>query len=202
VHQLAVHPNIIGIKESSGNVEKIAQLVAATRKVHFEVEVTEVFAAVTRRMKDAAETTAEGVGGLVTLQSSGGGSAVAAPPKPKKKTRTKDAGFQVLCGAAHALLPSLEAGAVGAVLGFAAPAPTACFEIFTAWKDRDPKLAAEKQGRISVAAKRVVSEFGVPGIKFAQELNGYYGGPPRLPLLPLVVEQKQEIERLMKEIRS
>src|SRR5579872_2785690 len=33
---LAEHPNIIGIKESSGNVEKIRQIAAATQNIHRE----------------------------------------------------------------------------------------------------------------------------------------------------------------------
>jgi len=33
-------------------------------------------------------------------------------------------------------------------------------------------------------------------------LNGYYGGPSRLPLLPLTADQKTEVERLMADIRN
>jgi hypothetical protein len=33
-------------------------------------------------------------------------------------------------------------------------------------------------------------------------LNGYYGGNGRLPLLPLTGEVKQEIERLMENIKN
>jgi dihydrodipicolinate synthase/N-acetylneuraminate lyase len=61
------------------------------------------------------------------------------------KTRTKEVGFQVLTGSASILLDALEAGASGAILGFAACAPQACQEVYLAWKDHDLKLAAEKQ---------------------------------------------------------
>ena len=61
------------------------------------------------------------------------------------KTRSKEVGFQVLVGAAHTLLDSLLAGASGGVLGFAAPAPTICFEIHAAFKDNDIELARSKQ---------------------------------------------------------
>src|SRR6266481_2159103 len=47
---LAGHPNIIGIKESSGNVEKVAAMVAATRHIKRAATVTEVQLAVTERM--------------------------------------------------------------------------------------------------------------------------------------------------------
>ncbi len=73
----------------------------------------------------------------------------------KMKTRQKEVGFQVLVGAAHKLHPSLDAGAVGAILAFACPAPTACYEIYAAWKEGDAELARLKQERIAKAAQRV-----------------------------------------------
>jgi dihydrodipicolinate synthase/N-acetylneuraminate lyase len=100
------------------------------------------------------------------------------------------------------LKDSLDAGAVGAILAFADCAPTACYEIYTAWKEDDQALAKEKQQRIAEAAKKIVGEFGVPGVKYAMDFNGYYGGPPRLPLLPPTAEVKQEIERLLAGIRN
>src|SRR5207253_1982315 len=42
------------------------------------------------------------------------------------KTRQKEVGFQILAGAAQKLQPSLDAGAVGAVLAFANPARPLC----------------------------------------------------------------------------
>jgi len=38
---------------------------------------------------------------------------------------------------------------------------------------------------------------GIPAIKHALDLNGYYGGFPRLPLLPLSAAQKAEVASLM-----
>ena len=88
-------------------------------------------------------------------------------------------------------------GAVGAILAFADPAPTACFEIYQAWKERAREIAREKQDRIAAAAKRVVGQLSVPGVKYALDLNGYYGGLARLPFLPLTAEEKKEVEKLM-----
>ena len=118
------------------------------------------------------------------------------------KTRQKEVGFQVLAGAAQRLLPSLEAGAVGAVLAFASPAPTACYEIYAAWKEGDRELTRVKQDRIAKTSTRVGAELGVPALKYAADLNGYYGGPPRLPFLPLTAELKAEVEQLMSDIRN
>jgi dihydrodipicolinate synthase/N-acetylneuraminate lyase len=206
VVELADHPNLIGIKESSGDVEKVRTMVSRTRHIKREVAVTEVFAAVTRRMRmppaDVAVATGEMISAAaLTGASQSASTAVLAPP-PKFKTRTKDAGFQVLVGAAHKLYDSLEAGVAGAILAFACPAPTACWEIYTTWKEGDHKLAREKQERIAVPAQKVVAELGIPGVKYAMDLNGYYGGAPRLPLLPVTAEVKKQIEEWMADCRN
>ncbi|MEY2414162.1 MAG: 4-hydroxy-2-oxoglutarate aldolase [Acidobacteriaceae bacterium] len=204
VIQLAEHPNLVGIKESGGDVEKVRRMVAGTRHTKRSAEVTETFDAVTPRMLTKAAKPEEG-GELVSI----GG--VQPAPKPSSsaisvvgnlKTRRREVGFQVLVGAAQKLEPSLQAGAVGAILAFADIAPTACFEIYAAWKEGDHKLAAIKQGRIAKAAQRVVGELGVPAIKYAMDINGYYGGPVRLPLLPLTGEAKSEVEGLLADIRN
>src|ERR1700688_3764797 len=55
VIELAGHPNIIGIKESSGNLDKVKTMVENTRQVGVkrQVTVTETFEAVTPRMLKA-----------------------------------------------------------------------------------------------------------------------------------------------------
>ena len=201
ISELAGHPNIIGIKESSGNVEKVAAMVKATRHIKRTATVTEIQEAVTGRMI-AAGAKSENGGQVVSVSQLSGGSDVAVAARPKIKTRNKEVGFQVLVGAAHTLLDSLMAGASGGVLGFAAPAPTICFEIHAAWKDNDLELARSKQLGLTPATKRVVSELGIPAIKYAMDLNGYYGGVPRLPLLPPSAAQKSEIETLMGAFRN
>src|SRR5260221_8787633 len=57
---LAVHTNIIGIKESSGNVGKVAAMVAASRHIKRTATVTEVQQAVTARMLSAPATEENG----------------------------------------------------------------------------------------------------------------------------------------------
>jgi len=201
VVQLADHPNIVGIKESSGDVEKVRKMVKGTAHVKRTSTVTEVFAAVTGRMS-AAGTLASPANDMVPATALSGSTTATLQPPPKFKTRTKEVGFQVLVGAAQKLEPSLHAGAVGGILAFACPAPTACFEIFAAWKEGDTALAREKQERIATAAQRIVSDMGVSAVKYAMDLNGYFGGPVRLPLLPLTAEMKAEVERQMAQIRN
>lgn len=211
VIELANHPNIIGIKESSGDVEKVRRMVAATRHIKRSAMVTETFDAVTPRMLHAAEKNGQG-GELVPLAVlAGNATDTTAGSRPSSsgvsvtggiKTRQKEVGFQVLVGAAQKLHTSLDAGAIGGILAFADPAPTACYEIYAAWKEGDAELARLKQERISVAAQRVGAELGIPALKHALDLNGYYGGPARLPFLPLTSESKKEIEGLMADIRN
>jgi len=200
ITQLAEHSNIIGIKESSGNVEKVAAMVQATKHIKRTATVTEVQQAVTERM--LAARAGDNGGQLVSVGelTGNGGTAVATPQKIK--TRSKEVGFQILVGAAHTLLDSLQVGASGGVLGFAAPAPTICFEIYAAFRDNDLELARSKQQRLEPATKRVVSQMGIPAVKYAMDLNGYYGGPPRLPLLPLTGAQKMEVEEKMSFFRN
>jgi 4-hydroxy-2-oxoglutarate aldolase len=211
VIELAEHPNLVGIKESSGDVEKVRRMVAGTQDIKRSTTVTETFEAVTPRMLAAAATGSNGEGGeLVSVAALAGTkesrssaqSSSAVTVLGSLKTRQKEVGFQVLVGAADKLHSSLNAGAVGAILAFACPAPTACYEIYAAWKEGDADLARLKQERIAKAAQRVVGEFGIPGVKHGMDLNGYYGGPSRLPLLPLTAEAKAEVERLLADIRN
>ena len=216
VLELAEHTNLIGIKESSGSIEKVQKMVEGTRHIGRKVTVTETFAAVTERMRKAAMSAAvdgDG-GGMVPVGALAGSAAETGPlmvSKPsssavkvvgKLKTREKEVGFQVVVGAAQKLHTSLEAGAVGAILAFADCAPTACYEIYAAWKEGDAALAREKQERIARAAQRIVGELSIPGVKYAMDFNGIYGGPPRLPLLPLTADKKAEIEQLLANIRN
>jgi 4-hydroxy-2-oxoglutarate aldolase len=229
VIELAEHPNLIGIKESSGDVEKVRLMVEGTRHIKRSATVTETFDAVTPRMLAAASAgaaaesrelvpvgmlsgSAETSSRLATQRDMGHpGSADSSLVKSsssavtvvgKMKTRQKEVGFQIMVGAAQKLQPSLDAGAVGAILAFACPAPTACYEIYAAWKEGDTELAREKQERIAKAAQRVVGDLGVPGVKHGMDFNGYYGGPSRLPFLPLTADLKAEIESMLADVRN
>jgi dihydrodipicolinate synthase/N-acetylneuraminate lyase len=201
IAELASHPNIIGIKDSSGSVDRIRDTVAATANApRRSVTVTPIFEAVTARM---LAPVANGAGTFVSAGELAGGTAVATPPPAIPiKTRTKEIGFQVLCGSASAMLASLEVGACGGILALGACAPQACQEVYLAWKDHDLKLADEKQKRIAQVNKRVVGELGISGVKYGCDFNGYYGGHSRAPLLDLTAEEKAEVEGLLAEIRN
>ncbi len=214
VAELAQHPNIRGLKESSGSVERIRAVVRATRNApRHSATVTPVFEAVTARRisrKPTESATFISAKDLISsasssIGSSTGSSSVAtavAPPAPALRTRTREVGFQVLTGSVANLKESLDAGAGGAVLAFAACAPQACQEIYSAWKEHDEALALNKQQRIAEAAAMIGGQLGIAGLKYACDWNGYYGGRPRAPLLPLTADQQRHIEQLLESIRN
>ena len=113
-------PNIIGIKESGGDVEKIRRVAEATRQVKRAATVTETFDAVTPRMLKASTGGNGRAGNWCRWRASaaptvvGGGNVVSGI-----KTRQKEVGFQIMSGLAQKLEASLQAGAVGGVAAFA-----------------------------------------------------------------------------------
>ncbi|MBZ5585256.1 MAG: dihydrodipicolinate synthase family protein [Acidobacteriia bacterium] len=143
VAALAGHPNIIGIKESSGNMEKVMQLV-----------------------RDC-------------------------PP-----------GFNVMVGSAPTLWPSLLMGACGAILAYSNAAPYSCIAIWEAHLKREEEAGRDWQNRIARAARLVTVKYGIPGLKHAMDLNGYYGGPPRLPLSAAGADAQKEIEDAFRDLKG
>jgi dihydrodipicolinate synthase/N-acetylneuraminate lyase len=193
--ELAWHPRVIGAMAYAVTPERLTKLKESTAGVSHEVAVTQVFAAATGRMLRRAEPN------FVPAESLGGGMAVAAP-KPAVKTRTKKVGFQVLPNWTGDMLVGWNAGAVGAVPRLGACAPQACCEVWQAFKDGDPALAAEKQQRILSAGERMEGWGGIAALKYACDLNAYFGGRPRLPMLPLTAEERAEVEREMARLQN
>jgi len=181
VKELADHPNIIGIKESSGSVEKIAHMAKETAHIRRTVPVT------LRRSIERRD--------VVSVRSLAG-TATAVEEK------TQEVGFQILAGSAQKMLPSLEAGAAGAVLAFGCVAPVACANVYLAFRGGDLEKAKAAQEKIIGPATRIASQLGISGVKYGMDFNGYYGGTPRLPLLPVSTEVRGEIEGQLEEIRA
>jgi 4-hydroxy-2-oxoglutarate aldolase len=141
VAALSEHPNIAGVKESSGNIEKVMRMVREVRS-----------------------------------------------------------GFQVLVGSGPTLAPSLAVGAAGAVLAFANAAPYVAVAVWEAHRAREFEAAMDWQNRMSRAAVLVTTTHGIPGLKYAMDLMGFYGGPPRLPLVVPAPTAKLEIEKAFKDL--
>jgi 4-hydroxy-2-oxoglutarate aldolase len=201
VGALAGHSNVIGLMDTGWTVERLGAVRAVTADVKRDVTVTMVFAAVTGRM---LEVSREGEATFVAADalSSGGASVAVAPPKAAIKTRTKTVGFQVVnAGAASTSVDLLEAGVQGVMPELAACAPQGCHEVWAAFKDGDPQLARLKAERLREADAAVL-ELGVAGVKYACDLNGYFGGAPRLPRVGLTAEEKARVEKAYREVRN
>lgn len=136
---LATHPNIVGLKESSGNMDKLIRLAAANTKL------------------------------------------------------------ALLVGGASTVYPSLCAGASGAILALAAAAPDACCELERAFQ-RGDHAAAQAQQRALLPACAAFEPFSIAGLKAAVDAAGLFGGPPRLPQIPVTDQQRERIVIAMESL--
>jgi 4-hydroxy-2-oxoglutarate aldolase len=105
--------------------------------------------------------------------------------------------FHYFVGSGHVLYPGLEMGADGAILAVANAAPELCAEIYGLFKAGKKDRARERQFDLIPLNRAVMEKYGIPGLKHAQDLRGYYGGPARLPLLPPDGAAKKEIASLL-----
>jgi 4-hydroxy-2-oxoglutarate aldolase len=139
--KLSHHPGIVGIKDSSGNMDQISEIIS---------------------------------------------------------TVAKD--FQVLVGSAETFYFSLCLGAVGGILGLANIVPNECVKVFQLFKANEHQKAQNLHKKLIPLAKTVGSKYGVPGLKYAMDKLGYFGGEPRKPLLPIDEKVKNEIDKLLQDL--
>lgn len=138
IARIGAHPNIAGIKDSSGNVEGVVKIMAA------------------------------------------------APES-----------FQMLVGSAATLYESLRRGATGAVIAVADAFPELCVEIYQAAGEGDAERARALQEKLMAPSKILGPQYGISGLKYAMDRLGYYGGPPRPPLMRLNDAARREIEAML-----
>jgi len=138
VAQLSRHPNIAGIKDSTGNVIQLGEFLN-----HVEAE------------------------------------------------------FSVMVGTAGALFGALALGCVGGVLALANVAPQNCVKIHALVKEGNFEAAKQLQIKMIPVNQAVTATYGVPGLKAAMDMLGYFGGDPRPPLLPATEKEKSEIREIL-----
>jgi 4-hydroxy-2-oxoglutarate aldolase len=138
VGRLSHHPNIVGMKDSSGNLNLLGQYL--------------------------------------------------------NKSNTD---FKMLVGTAGVLFGGLSLGCVGGVLALANIAPQACVELFDLTRQGRFADAKEIQLRMIPVNLAVTATYGIGGLKAAMDMLGYYGGDPRLPLLPASDTDKAEIRAIL-----
>jgi 4-hydroxy-2-oxoglutarate aldolase len=110
--------------------------------------------------------------------------------------------FAILAGTEGQVWESLRAGANGAALAFASAAPYATIAIWEAFRTREEDAGVDWQGRIAHPGELVTEVYGAPGLKHAMDLNGYYGGPARLPFSPLPAEGKRAVEDAFRDLNG
>jgi 4-hydroxy-2-oxoglutarate aldolase len=140
IAQASQHPNIVGVKDSSGNIAKLSDIV-----------------------------------------------------------RLASIGFQVLAGTGGFFFAGLSLGAVGGVLALANVAPQESIEIQHLHESGQWDKGAELQRRMLPLNAAVTARFGIPGLKVALDMLGYYGGPVRPPLLDLAEDGRQALQAILSE---
>lgn len=143
IARVASHPNIIGMKDSSGDVAGVKKIIEAA---------------------------------------------------PRE--------FRTLVGSASTLFESLEIGAVGAILALANAFPELCCEIYDLSRAGDAKGAHALAQKLIAPAKILGPQYGIAGLKYTLERLGYYGGPPRPPLLPVSDTAKREIDAMLENVMA
>lgn len=136
--KLANHPNIVGIKDSSGNIVQISEIIYNTHQ-----------------------------------------------------------GFAMFAGSTSFLLPSLVMGADGGTLALANIMPEQCVRIMSLFEQGKMSEAKKLQLSLLEINHAVTARWGVSALKAALDLIGLYGGPPRLPLLPLGSVEKNLLKKMM-----
>jgi 4-hydroxy-2-oxoglutarate aldolase len=180
VAEIAQHPNVVGIKDSAGDINQIAETVRLTRGKKQEAESKRQEAGGKHSERSAAESK-DAVSTDAQLRSA------------------SSADFAVFSGNFGAALPSFVFGVAGGILAVSNIAPNECVRIYELFQQGKVAAAGELHLRLLPVARAVTSQFGVPGLKVAMELLGYHGGWPRLPLLPLGENQRAELDRILRE---
>lgn len=109
--------------------------------------------------------------------------------------------LQVLAGNGSALLPFLSLGAVGAIAALANFAGGQLVQVYEAFNAGHLEEARRIQLSLADINTAVTSRYGVPGLKYAMDRCGYYGGPSRRPLLPLSANERVDIDQLLEKIQ-
>jgi len=106
-------------------------------------------------------------------------------------------GFQLLAGSASFLLAAVTLGASGGVCALANVAPRQTVELYRLAAAGRVAEARALQYRLMAPNAAVTTTFGIAGLKYACELIGLYGGPVRLPLLPLNEKDRERLRTIL-----
>jgi 4-hydroxy-2-oxoglutarate aldolase len=105
--------------------------------------------------------------------------------------------FTVLTGSGGTLLPALEMGAKGGILGVACFAAKTTLEVYESHERKDRAKAGDAQVKLIPLAKEIVGGLGPAGVKAAMDVVGLRGGVVRSPLPQLSTAQINTVRSLM-----
>jgi 4-hydroxy-2-oxoglutarate aldolase len=108
--------------------------------------------------------------------------------------------FAFLLGAGSIFWPGLVVGASGGILALAAAVPDLCVKLYDLYREDHTEEAKKLQLALAPLNKALTQTLGIPAVKYALDLLGYYGGPPRPPLPPLNEEGKKYIELSLEKL--
>jgi 4-hydroxy-2-oxoglutarate aldolase len=140
VSELSQHPNIVGLKESSGNLNLLGQYINCT-----------------------------------------------------------GSDFNLMVGSAGVLFAGLSIGCVGGILALSNVAPEQCIKMYECVRQGDFETARKLQLQMLPANNAVTATYGIPGLKAAMDMLGYFGGDPRPPLLPASEQERSEIKEILQK---
>jgi 4-hydroxy-2-oxoglutarate aldolase len=109
--------------------------------------------------------------------------------------------FTVLTGHGGTFHQALQLGARGGILAVALFAAELTLDVYERHLAGDSDEASESQRAITPLAAEIVGRMGVAGVKAAMDRVGLAGGPVRLPLLPLGVEDSTRVDALLRDAR-
>jgi 4-hydroxy-2-oxoglutarate aldolase len=127
---------------------------------------------------------------IIAIKDSSGALGNLAESLPTVPTR-----FLFLIGAGSVFLPGLEMGAAGGILAMAAALPELCVKLYRQFVNGRLEEARRLQLSLVPINKILTQTMGIPAIKYALDLLGYFGGRPRSPLLPLDLNGKREVRK-------
>ena len=129
---------------------------------------------------------------IVAVKDTGGNIA-----KMGETVRRAAPGFQVLSGSANFFYPSMAMGVGGGILALANLAPVESVALYDLFQAGEMDKGRDLHLRMLPVNLAITSRFGVPGLKAALDMAGFYGGPPRSPLRPLDEERRRELKAIL-----
>ncbi len=111
-----------------------------------------------------------------------------------------DSSFDFLLGAGSMLYPGLMMGSSGGVLALADVAPAQCAHLYNLFLEKRWDEAKQLQHDLVHLNQTLTVEHGIPAIKYALDLVGFYGGPCRPPLLEINDVDKLKIKEILKTL--